>query len=59
MGIENKRYEIPRGKGQLLDEIDAFFRKKLGRRQYALRYAIVEAAGKKVQIEATIAEEQK
>ena len=59
MGIANKRYELTREKGHLLDEIDAFFREKLGEQEYVLRYAIVEAKGKKMWIEATIAEGQK
>ena len=55
MAIYNRRYEIKKGKGHLLDQIDAFF-VKLGRKKHAIRYAIVDV-NKKLTIEATILED--
>jgi hypothetical protein len=56
MGIYNKRYEITKGSGPLLDQIDSFFA-KLGRKKHAIRYAIVGVKKEKLTIEATILED--
>lgn len=56
MAIYNKRYEIKKGKGQLLDRIDAFLG-KLGKKKHAIRYAIVDVKKDKLEIEATILED--
>ncbi len=57
MAVYNRRYEIRKGKGHLLDQIDSFFGKKLGRKKHAIRYAIVEARKDRMRIEATILED--
>jgi len=57
MAIYNRRYEIRKKEGHLLDQIDSFFGKKLGRKKHAIRYAIVEAKKDRLTIEATILED--
>lgn len=57
MAVYNRRYEIRKGKGHLLDQIDSFFGKKLGRKKHAIRYAIVDVKKEKLTIEATILED--
>ena len=60
--IHNQRFTLKINKKEsekLLDSINAFFKKKLGKKKHALRYAIVDAKGNTATIEATILEDKK
>ena len=60
--IHNQRFALKINKKEsekLLDNIRAFLKKKLGRKSYPLRYAIVNIKGNNAVIEATILEDKK
>lgn len=59
--IYNKRFtlNLKEKKGeQILDQVTYFFKQKLNKKQYPLRYAIVAVNGKKLTIDATILEQK-
>lgn len=60
--IHNQRFTLKVNKKEsekLLDSIQSFLKKKLGKNSYPLRYAIVDIKGNTATIEATILEDKK
>lgn len=60
--IHNQRFTLKVNKKEsekLLDKVHSFLKKKLGKKKYPLRYAIVEIKGNNATIEATILEDKK
>jgi len=60
--IHNQRFALKVNKKEsekLLDQVQSFLKKKLGKKSYPLRYSIVEVKGNTATIEATILEDKK